>query len=398
MERGVQRASIDLFADAGPVLRAGAPRAAERMIAAICSEVPAYSQPLEGRFGQVLREAVEAAIHRFIETIELQDGDAFASSRRLFYDLGRGEFREGRSLYELLHAYEVAALAALREIKAECDRTGVDPDIVYQLAEAVVEYLTKLSAASGEGYTAESTAAAEVTQAAREDLVKLLTMHSPADPAEFSTAARRARYCVPGRIAALACAGGEPIDLAARVGPDAIGAQIAGLPCVLVPDPECDLSRLTEAVQGADASLGPAVPVLEAAQSWEWARRTLELMQAGTIDEHGLVCAEKHRIALLLNGDQRLVAAMSADRLTPLRAAGNGHRSELAETLLCWLSCRGDVGRTARKLHLHENSIRYRLDKVRELYGDELDDPDACFELQLALRASGVRVPREEDA
>ena len=41
----------------------------------------------------------------------------------------------------------------------------------------------------------------------------------------------------------------------------------------------------------------------------------------------------------------------------------------------------------ARALALHPQTARYRLARLRELLGDQLDDPDARFELELALRA-----------
>ena len=41
----------------------------------------------------------------------------------------------------------------------------------------------------------------------------------------------------------------------------------------------------------------------------------------------------------------------------------------------------------ARALHVHPQTARYRLARLRELLGDPLDDPDARFELELALRA-----------
>jgi DNA-binding PucR family transcriptional regulator len=34
--------------------------------------------------------------------------------------------------------------------------------------------------------------------------------------------------------------------------------------------------------------------------------------------------------------------------------------------------------------------VRYRLARLRERFGETLEDPDARFELELALRASGA--------
>jgi DNA-binding PucR family transcriptional regulator len=44
----------------------------------------------------------------------------------------------------------------------------------------------------------------------------------------------------------------------------------------------------------------------------------------------------------------------------------------------------------ARVLHLHPQTARYRIARLRDLLGEQLDDPDARFELELALRANTV--------
>ena len=36
---------------------------------------------------------------------------------------------------------------------------------------------------------------------------------------------------------------------------------------------------------------------------------------------------------------------------------------------------------------MHPQTVRYRLGRLRELFGDALEDPDARFELELVLRA-----------
>ena len=43
----------------------------------------------------------------------------------------------------------------------------------------------------------------------------------------------------------------------------------------------------------------------------------------------------------------------------------------------------------AAALHVHPQTVRYRMGRLREIYGDRLDDPDARFELELALRSQG---------
>ena len=63
-------------------------------------------------------------------------------------------------------------------------------------------------------------------------------------------------------------------------------------------------------------------------------------------------------------------------------------RRRLAETLRAWLDRPGQVQAVAAALDVHPQTVRYRLRQLRELFGSSLEDPDARFELALALRAA----------
>jgi DNA-binding PucR family transcriptional regulator len=45
----------------------------------------------------------------------------------------------------------------------------------------------------------------------------------------------------------------------------------------------------------------------------------------------------------------------------------------------------------AATLGVHPQTVRYRMARLRELFGARLEDPEARFELSLALRVTGVR-------
>ena len=65
------------------------------------------------------------------------------------------------------------------------------------------------------------------------------------------------------------------------------------------------------------------------------------------------------------------------------RRAGRGYSA----TLSAWLGNLGAIAPTADQLGVHPQTVRYRIARLRELLGEQLDDPEARFELQLALRA-----------
>ncbi len=61
-------------------------------------------------------------------------------------------------------------------------------------------------------------------------------------------------------------------------------------------------------------------------------------------------------------------------------------RKALADTLLTWLQTRS-ISQTADQLHIHRQTARYRMNQLRTMFGPDLDDPEARFELELVLRA-----------
>jgi DNA-binding PucR family transcriptional regulator len=74
-------------------------------------------------------------------------------------------------------------------------------------------------------------------------------------------------------------------------------------------------------------------------------------------------------------------------RLAPEIGLPDHDRERLLETLEAWLAHQRHTPGVAAALHVHPQTVRYRLGKLRELLGEALDDPDARLELELALRA-----------
>ncbi|KMO80272.1 Purine catabolism regulatory protein [Mycolicibacterium chubuense] len=62
----------------------------------------------------------------------------------------------------------------------------------------------------------------------------------------------------------------------------------------------------------------------------------------------------------------------------------------LATTLQAFLDGFGDIGAIAQRLHVHPNTVRYRIRRVEKLLATSLDDPDDRLVLALALRATEV--------
>jgi sugar diacid utilization regulator len=65
-------------------------------------------------------------------------------------------------------------------------------------------------------------------------------------------------------------------------------------------------------------------------------------------------------------------------------------KAELVHTLTQYLEHGGNYDATAAELSVHKSTLKYRLQRIRDLTGLELNDPDVHFNLQLATRAWGT--------
>jgi DNA-binding PucR family transcriptional regulator len=147
-------------------------------------------------------------------------------------------------------------------------------------------------------------------------------------------------------------------------------------------------SQLEAALDGAPAALGPAVALARAPHSLARARAAHALLLEGRLGDEPLVVADDHLAELLLHGgDTTLAADLAARVLAPLGELRPKPAARLRETLRAWLDNPGQVQAVAERLHVHPQTVRYRVAQLRELFGETLDDPEARFQLALALRA-----------
>jgi hypothetical protein len=361
---------------------------AEEITAAIAASIDEYRQPMGGAFGRGVRLAIDSALRQFVEQIG-QPAAGVRPGREVYIGLGRGEYRAGRRLDALQAAYRLGARVAWRRIAAVARDAGLDSATLSLLAESIFAYIDEVSAESVEGYAREQAASAGERQRVRQALVRAL-VREELDEVELRQAARGAEWPLPRRIAVLAGDHRDAERLAALAGVEAIGARIEELVCVLVSDPDAPgrRERLALALGGRLCALGPTVAVAQAGASWARAARCARLARAGVLPADRLVIADEALGALTLFADPGLLAELARSRLAPLDAQTPAARARLEATLLSWLRWQGHVAAVAGELHVHPQTVRYRLARLRECFGEQLNDPDARFELELALRGS----------
>ncbi|QMU74997.1 PucR family transcriptional regulator [Streptacidiphilus sp. PB12-B1b] len=377
-------------------------RLGPEIVREIRRRIPEYARPLDGRFGAGIQRGAARALAQFAELIA-DDRAAPEDALRVYRSLGRGEWREGRSLDALQAAYRLGARIAWRRYAQAARQAGMPPAAMTLLADAIFVHVDEMAAASVEGY-AQARArdgAARVDPVAdllrnRERLVRVLAAGGTEQ--RLNEAANAGRWAVPERIAGVALLPGGshpetpgPAGSAAarllRALPSAVAALDGPEPCLFLADPDAlgRADRLARALAGRTVVVGPAVPVGRAAQSLRWARTVAARLPADA--EPGVVHCDRQLASVLLLADEDLVRLLAERRLGPLDGMPPKRRQRLEETLLAWLeTCRGSAPEVAQRLGLHPQTVRQRMRQIDALFGAALVEPDARFEIEVALR------------
>ncbi|MGZ4539658.1 MAG: PucR family transcriptional regulator [Blastococcus sp.] len=387
--------STALPAAVADAMRADLPNVAEATIAAIVVEVPDYADAFSGDMGRTIETAVQLALGGFLE-LATSPGGADASTPigpalEGAYALGRGEARSGRTMDALLGAYRVGARVSWRHLSTTAVAAGLTVEQLARFAELVFAYIDQLSASSVAGHTDELATSGRVRQRHRERLAELLL--GGGSPQELAIAADRADWTPPRTLTAVilpeAKVRGALVSLDARTLQAAEEASPldGDLMVLLVPDAE-GRSRpaLVRTLDGRDAVLGPPRPWAEVDASHARALRALRL---GLTAEGSCPLDTEERLAdLVLRADESALADLRARVLAPLDELSPSARQKLAETLRSWLLHQGRRDQIAAELFVHPQTVRYRMQQLRDLYGARLEDPRTVLDLTVAL---GVR-------
>jgi len=318
---------------------------------------------------------------------------AAALALPLFHELGRDQARSGASLASLLSAYQAGARAAWRHLSRISVAGGLPADTVASLAEGIFWLVDQISSASAAGYTEEQSLAAAELERDRAELSELL-LSDRSDSAAINAAALRARWPLPVTISVVLFDGDPPsADDVGWTRPTWLPFRRGDLRGVLAAGGRDELAA---AFRGSAAVVGVPAPPTELPATLDPARVALRLRRARVVSGDP-VFVEDHLDAVIVHRDPALLAALRADVLAPLDGTSAEARARLERTLASWLDCLGDGRAMAAELHVHPQTIRYRLGKLRALFGTALDDPLVRRRLALVLTwqdANGSAGPR----
>jgi sugar diacid utilization regulator len=291
----------------------------------------------------------------------------------------------------LLSAYRVGARVSWREMAGAAAAADMPVATMAKFAELVFAYIDELSAASVAGHTDELSTTGRVRERYLERLSQQLLAGADADV--LAAGAERAGWRIPRTLTAVLLPAAHVRGAVSALPADTLQPQeeLPGIDeaeetaLLLVPDVDGrDRPRLLRQLAGRHAVVGPARPWTEVRASYLRAVRARQL-PAATASGGAPLDTEEHLATLVLRADPEALADLRERALSPLADLRPATQDRLAETLRSWLLHQGRRDDVAAHLHVHPQTVRYRMTQLRELYGEQLADPERVLSLVVAL-------------
>lgn len=134
------------------------------------------------------------------------------------------------------------------------------------------------------------------------------------------------------------------------------------------------VSRVLVGLEGLRRAIGQAM------DSWELGQRIAARPSPYFYEELGL-----YRLLAGLRARDE-VKRFYAETLEPLVRYDRAHHTDLVHTLEVFFEQNANASQTARALYVHRNTLNYRLQRIMEITGLDLDDAEVRLALQLALK------------
>jgi hypothetical protein len=301
----------------------------------------------------------------------------------------RARAAEGVRLEDLLRSFGIAHQMGWHLLRRHA--RAEESEVLLELAAPLARYVDQVSAVVTETYLAERELLVSEEERRTRNLLERLSLDSPLDAADAELADRlgvpvqRAyspfAIVLPGRPAHSHAALAARLRRAGWRLTVTQSDHVVGLTWMAL--------ELLDLGEGADVILALAEP----SPRGELASAREDVI---VLAEHGRraglrgrLDAQDHLLEILLGRSPRLAARLRARILAPL---AENDRTELTQTLQTMLACRLDRTAASRALHIHRNTLAYRLRRVEEITGLELENPRdlACVYLALAGDLPGI--------
>ncbi|MHC0433688.1 PucR family transcriptional regulator [Streptomyces sp. O3] len=376
------------------VMRPELPGLIQEVVNEVRRSYPEYAEVLDGPYARAVHLIVEHNLTNFVDQVAAPGASTVQRDKvcRMF---GRFEAYSGRSLDTLQAIFRLGARLALQRAKRVLQRLNLAAPLMLSFADALLVYVDELIDVSREGYLAAIAEMEQGQDIQRQKLLEHLLSDVATPRATLAELAERAKWRLPDEVTLVAFSPDAKPDRGA-ISEDVLVNLGVAHPYALIPgavDPH-RRAFMDAAPHTVRAAVGLTVPLADAAESLHWARRTLGLVEAGILEDAPYTHCEDHLVTLCLFADPGLITALAKQQLAPLAGLTANQRDRLIDTLHAWLDTRGNAVQMAEQLHLHPQTVRYRLRNLEKSFGDRLASPDHRFAIELVLRALELRARR----
>ncbi|MEV0224504.1 helix-turn-helix domain-containing protein [Streptomyces sp. NPDC050704] len=358
------------------------PDAVDEMEEAVRTGLPHYTHVVNGTYGSSVRQIIDRTVSCFVAIHDATRPSPAATAEiiALYERIGARHGRLGCSLDVLRDALDLAGRVACRRLIKDAYRLHWPAPLLATLTEGTFALIGTAVSAASRGY-------AEVCHRApldiqRDRLRDALVAEPGRGPRPLAELAAAADWRLPGTLAVLALPPGDHPQTHV-LPPEVLADRSPAAPYLILPNPRTPGPRWLPKAKGA--ALGPVVPADRGAVSLRWARRGLDLVERGTLPADAPLHCVDH-VALLTafqSGD--LLEAAAAGLLGPLLDLPPRRREPLLKTLLVYLRCGDNAVLAADRLHVHEQTVRYRLRQITQLTDGTCPDPERRLETMLVL-------------
>lgn len=367
----------------------------DAFLATISREIPAYESLDERQIAEV-RSIIVWTVHRVLE-LWASDGVLTPADIELFRGVGSVRARDGRPLSAVLRAYRVAAVEFLDQV-SDLFRAEATLDDVTALVRVWFAVLDELSEAIYAGYEASGRFIVEDRENSLRGLLADLVLGRQSHAGTLTARLRELGAQLPTSFELVVVR--PTVDLDA----EQVGAIAAS---IVEPDPGTSISSIHTAMDGIGVAL---------------VRPTDRLVLERTIAGHGLRAARHGQVTartaprayrLAINAVVRAPEfAWSAGQVLDegdleVLALVTGHAdvdpAQITETVLGpvaddldarktleALMRAGGAAQAAELLHVHPQTVRYRLRRIADLTGRDPRTPWNLYVFQTALLASAT--------
>jgi hypothetical protein len=375
---------------AGIVRRVDLDEVTRRMVAVFQAEIPAYATlpdaMLHGAIADVSRRNLGLFFRSLIDERPLSDEELTP-----FRDSARERAAEGLPLEDLLHAYRLGGRLGWEALVAGAE--GGEQAELLPCVARLMEYIDRVSHAVTETYLEERSHLVSDEERRVHELLERLQHAAPLDPRTIELAQQLGfpleDRCRPFSVALPDAPAHAHAQLAAslrRTGVLAVtnGDRVTGLLAQDVDPAVLQDGRSLRAV-------GPPTPRAELAPMLADLRLLIDV--ARHAGREGDLRLEEFLPELLLARSPHLAAMLEGRVFGPLESAAEKGGADLLTTLDAFLVAALDRRAAADALHVHPNTLDYRLRRIEELTGLVFADPDAVMLMALAIRRRRLEQP-----